>query len=304
MKGTPQVKSGAEGNLLPQGAHAPINRSGGCPLISLEDVTYIYPRAQAPAVERLSLHIAPGERLAVIGPSGSGKSTLGRLVAGLLEPTSGRILVRGDSPFSSRDLGKKAVAIVFQNPETQLIASTVEEDVAVGPENLGLPSDEIRRRVDEALEALGIAHLAKRPVSTLSGGEKQRVAVAGALALHPSCLVLDEAGAMLHPAARKALEEAITRAVASRGIAVVQITHDLQEAARAGRVVLLHRGRLVASGPPGVVLTDETLLSGCGLEPPEEVRLALALRRRGIPLPEIPLDVAALARAAAEAIAP
>ena len=273
-------------------------------MIVLEDVTYYYPRAQAPAVDRLSLEIAPGERLAVIGPSGSGKSTLGRLIAGLLQPSSGRITVRDDTPSSSRDAGRKAVAIVFQNPETQLIASTVEEDVALGPENLGLPSDEIRRRVDAALEALGIAHLAKRPVSALSGGEKQRVAVAGALALHPSCLVLDEAGALLHPAAKRTLEEALSRAVGSLGIAVVQITHDLAEAARAERVILLHRGRIVASGPPGEILTDDSLLTGCGLEPPEEVRLALALRRRGVPLPRIPLDVAALARAAAEAVAP
>lgn len=273
-------------------------------MIALEDVTYFYPRATIPAVDRLSLEITPGERLAVIGPSGSGKSTLGRLIAGLLQPTSGRIALRGDSPSTREGPRKKAVAIVFQNPETQLIASTVEEDVALGPENLGLPSEEIRRRVDAALEALGIAHLAKRQLSTLSGGEKQRVAVAGALALHPSCLVLDEAGSMLHPAARRELEEALAQAVASLGIAVVQITHDLAEAARAGRVLLIYRGRLLASGPPGEILTDEALLARCGLEPQEEVRLALALRRKGILLPKLPLDVAGLARAVAEAIAP
>ena len=274
-------------------------------MITVEDVTYLYPGSEVPAISQVSLAIAPSERLAVIGSSGSGKSTLGRLIAGLIQPTAGRIVRQRPSvPAQGLDGTSSArdVAIVFQNPETQLIAATVEEDVALGPENLGLPSHEIRRRVQSALEALDLVHLAKRPIGALSGGEKQRVAIAGALAMEPACLVLDEASAMLHPWAKKQLEEALGRIVA-RSVAVVQITHDMDEAARADRVVLLHRGRLIAAGRPSEILTDEALLAACGLSPPEAVQLGLALRRRGFHLPQIPLDVALLADAVAKAVA-
>ncbi|MFS8654616.1 MAG: ATP-binding cassette domain-containing protein [Limnochordia bacterium] len=261
-------------------------------LITLEDVTYLYPGADTPALSGVSLTVSPGERLAIIGASGSGKSTLAKLMAGLLQPTSGRVVrEHGDA------------AIVFQNPETQLIAATVEEDVAIGPENLGLPSDEIRRRVENALATLGISHLAKRPVSALSGGEKQRVAVAGALAMEPKCLILDEATAMLHPQAKRQLEEALLR-ISARSVAIVQITHDMDEAARADRVALVHRGRLAACGPPDEILSEAELISAAGLEPPAAVQLALALRRRGLPLPDVPLDVHSLADAVLKAVVP
>jgi len=269
-------------------------------LIVLENVTYIYPHSDTPAVCQVSLEIAPCERVAVIGPSGSGKSTLGRLIAGLLRPVTGRITWNGAEPGAGAR--GREVAIVFQNPETQLVAATVEEDVALGPENLGLPSDEIRRRVQSALEALDIVHLAKRPVAALSGGEKQRVAIAGALAMAPACLVLDEASTMLHPLAKRQLEEALSRIRGS--VAIVQITHDMDEAARADRVVLLHRGRLIASGPPEEILTDDTLLEESGLVPPEPVQLAASLRSRGFDFAKIPLDASLLADAVAKAVAP
>lgn len=273
-------------------------RAGNCSsVISLEKVTYTYPGAPAPALIEVSLKISPGERLAVIGSSGSGKSTLARLIAGLIEPESGRIARAGPRP------GAKDVAIVFQNPETQLIAETVEEDVAIGPENLGLPSEEIRRRVESALEILDIAHLAKRSVASLSGGEKQRVAVAGALALQPSCLVLDEASAMLHPSAKRQLEAVVAR-LQARSIAVVQITHDMNEAARADRLLLLHQGRVVCAGSPAEILTEASLLARCGLEPPEPVQIALALRRHGLHLARIPLDLPSLADAVAKELTP
>lgn len=282
-------------------------------MIVVEHVSFTYPGSVSPAISNLSLTIAPGERLAVIGSSGSGKSTLGHLLAGLLRPTRGRIVYAAGKPAAADAAGDNGavdnaaadrydVAIAFQNPETQLIGATVEEDVALGPENLGLASGEIRRRVDAALALLGIEHLAKRPIESLSGGEKQRVAIAGALAMQPRCLVLDEASAMLHPEAKRLLEEAVTR-IRHEGVSVVQITHDMEEAARADRVVVLHRGELLAAGTPAAILRDEALLDRCGLAPPESVQLALALRRHGLALPEGLLDVSALADAVAKAVA-
>lgn len=277
-------------------------------MITLDDVSFRYPGAESPAVSRISLTIESGERLAVVGSSGSGKSTLGLLLAGLLQPTQGGIVEHTstramrlkDDRFDART-ASKSVAIVFQNPESQLVSATVEEDVALGPENLGLASDEIRRRVDWALATLGIEHLARRPIESLSGGEKQRVAVAGALAMQPGCLVLDEASSMLHPEAKRQLEEALVR-IQQDGVAVVQITHDMEEAARADRVALLHRGELIAVGQPASVLSDEPLLSRSGLEPPESLQLALGLRRAGVDLPGDILDIPSLADAIAKAV--
>lgn len=270
-------------------------------MIIVDQVSFTYPASPTPAISRLSLAVKAGERLAVIGSSGSGKSTLGHLLAGLLRPTEGSIVHTGGDAAAG-DPPSNGVAIVFQNPETQLIGATVEEDVALGPENLGLASAEIRRRVDAALATLGIEHLAQRPVESLSGGEKQRVAIAGALAMQPCCLVLDEASAMLHPEAKGLLEEAVAK-IQRDGVAIVQITHDMEEAARADRVALLHRGRLLADGSPAAVLGDEALLARCGLAPPETMRLARALRLRGVDLPEDVLDVSELADAIVKAVA-
>lgn len=275
-------------------------------MITLEDVSFQYPGAKTPAISHISLTIAKGERVSIVGSSGSGKSTLGRLLAGLLRPTSGRIIY--SEPFARRggsengEPSGRRVAIVFQNPETQLVGATVEEDVALGPENFGLPSREIRRRVDWALAIMGIAHLARRPIENLSGGEKQRVAVAGALAMLPRCLVLDEASAMLHPQAKRELEAAIARVLAD-GVAVVQITHDMDEAARADRVVLLEQGEIVAQGPPATVLSDLALLARTGLEPPEPLQLAVELCERGVELAGTFFDVSQLADAICKAVA-
>ena len=271
-------------------------------------MSFRYPGAESPAVSRISLTIESGERLAVVGSSGSGKSTLGLLLAGLLQPTQGGIVEHTstramrlkDDRFDART-ASKSVAIVFQYPESQLVSATVEEDVALGPENLGLASDEIRRRVDWALATLGIEHLARRPIESLSGGEKQRVAVAGALAMQPGCLVLDEASSMLHPEAKRQLEEALVR-IQQDGVAVVQITHDMEEAdtGRSGRPA--PPGRAHRRRPARLVLSDEPLLSRSGLEPPESLELALGLRRGGVDLPGDILDIPSLADAIAKAV--
>lgn len=255
--------------------------SGSPPVVQAAELRYTYPGSAAPAVDGVSLSLAAGERLALIGPSGSGKSTLGCLVAGLLKPDSGSIEIPGGAVRGTALEGRRPAAMVFQNPETQLIGSTVEEDVAFGPENLVLPTEVIRRRVDEALAAAGAEHLSVRAIDALSGGEKQRVAVAGALAMAPICLVLDEASSMLHPAARCELEELIG---SLEDVAVLQITHDLDEAARADRVALMRAGRLVAVGPPERVLGDERLLAESGLQASDTVRLVRALQKRSVPV--------------------
>lgn len=265
--------------------------SGSSPLISAENLTFAYAPSAVPAVRAATFTVAPGERVAVIGASAAGKSTLGHLIAGLLPPTEGRVHF---TRAKGTDAGRLNAAVVFQNPENQLVAATVEEDVAFGPENLGLDSGEIERRVHEALSALGIEHLRYRAVDALSGGEKQRVALSGALAMDPVCLVLDEATSMLHHRAKRQFEDAILAAQRTRGIAVLQITHDMTEAARADRVLVMHEGHVMRIAPPQEIFGDEPLLAGCGLLPPEVVLLHRALQRRGLGAPGFPLTESAL----------
>ncbi|ADU52344.1 ABC transporter related protein [Thermaerobacter marianensis DSM 12885] len=259
--------------------------------IQVRQASFVYHPGQPDAVEALrgiDLEVRRGEFLAVVGANGSGKSTLARLLNGLLLPTRGEVRVAGlsTSDPAARWEIRRLVGMVFQNPDNQLVAPTVEEDVAFGPENLGLPREEIARRVRAALEAVDLWDRRADPPHRLSGGQKQRVALAGMLAMEPACLVLDEATAMLDPAGRADVLAAVTRLHRERGMTVILITHFLEEAARAGRVVVMDRGRVVAVGPPQEVFARAGWLEAVGLVPPPMGRLAARLRRRGWNLPE------------------
>lgn len=251
-----------------------------------------------PVLDGVDLIVAPGEFVAVLGMNGSGKSTLARHLNGLLVAQQGSVMVDGldaADPEQVWDVRVK-VGMVFQNPDNQIVATTVEEDVAFGPENLALPQAEIAARVEEALAAVGLSDLRKREPHTLSGGQKQRLAIAGALALQPACLVLDEATAMLDPVGRQEVAQVVER-LHRRGMAVVWITHFMDEAARAQRVVVLHGGRVVRNGTPREVLTDADTLRGMGLDLPPAVAAADSLRRAGLAVPGGILTLEELAEA-------
>ncbi|EKP94877.1 energy-coupling factor transporter ATPase [Thermaerobacter subterraneus] len=262
----------------------------GEPLIEVRKASYVYHPGQPDAVEALrgiDLEVRRGEFLAVVGANGSGKSTLARLLNGLILPTRGEVRVAGHStadPEARWEI-RRLVGLVFQNPDNQLVAPTVEEDVAFGPENLGLPREEIRRRVRAALEAVGLWERRADPPHRLSGGQKQRVALAGMLAMEPACLVLDEATAMLDPAGRAEVLDTVGRLHRENGISVVLITHFLEEAAKARRVAVMDRGRIVATGAPRELFGRPAWLERLGLVPPPMGQLAARLRRRGWCLP-------------------
>jgi len=256
-------------------------------VISFFDVCFSYHAAgkPLPALRSVSLEIAPGETVAVLGANGSGKSTLARLTNGLLLPDSGTVTVDGfDTADGSltREI-RERVAIVLQHPDDQIVATTVEDDVAFGPENLGRPRDEIRRRVDEALAAVGLVGLERREPHLLSGGQKQRLAIAGALAMQPEYLVLDEPTSMLDPEGRRDVAAVIER-LGRSGRGILLVTHDLAEAARADRVVVLDHGVIVFSGPADVLAEQTELLGECGLEIPPFALLTAHLRKLGMPL--------------------
>lgn len=234
-----------------------------------------------PALCGIDLEIADGEYIAIVGANGSGKSTLARHINGLLVPTAGDVWVQG---LNTRDptqirIIRHTVAMVFQNPDNQIISTVVEEDTAFGPESLGLPREELHARVDWALEVVGLSEVRRRPPRNLSGGQKQRLALAGALAMRPACLVLDEATAMLDAAGRRAVHAIVAR-LHQQGMAVVTITQNMAEAALAERVVVLAAGQVAHQGPPRVILTDEKLLRELGLDLPPIAELASQLHAR------------------------
>lgn len=225
--------------------------SKGEVVLSLREVAFAYPGASAQTLEKIDLDIYRGERVALLGKNGSGKSTIAKIINALLLPTQGACLVCGIDTKDDkvRHLVHQKSAIVFQNPDDQIVASTVEEDTAFGPENLQLPTEEIERRVDCALEAVGLLHLRRAGSYTLSGGQKQRLALAGALALEPEILVLDEATSMLDPQARAEFAKRLDLLRAS-GMTLIQITHLMDEAAAADRVVIIDKGEVAWMGTP------------------------------------------------------
>lgn len=265
------------------------------PLITCDGVEFAYAAQRGDDLRVLrgvSLAVYPGEHLAIIGPNGSGKSTLARHLNALLRPTAGAVHVAGmdtRDPAHTRAI-RRTVGMVFQHPESQMVATIVEEDTAFGPENLGVPHAELHRRVREALEIVGMWEARDRPPHLLSSGQKQRVAIAGVLAMQPACVVLDEATSMLDPRGRGEVAQ-IVDALRRRGTAIVSITHLMGEAAAADRVVVLHQGAVILGGAPRDVFADPDLLLEIGLDVPVVTFLANRLRTR---IPTFPRGVLAV----------
>lgn len=252
--------------------------------ISFDNVSFAYDGANR-ALDGVSLVVPEGEFLCIIGGNGSGKSTLAKLVNALLTPDEGKVLVLGrdtSDPANTFFIRGNA-GMVFQNPDDQIIASIVENDVAFGPENLGIPNPELRGRVTHALQLAGLPGFERRETASLSGGQKQRVALAGVLAMQPRILVLDEAGAMLDPRGRAGLLR-ICQELHDDGLTIVLITHFMEEAALADRIVVLDGGRVALAGTPDEVLAQPELLERLSLEAPFAVRLSRALQERGVPV--------------------
>ena len=259
------------------------------PFIEVRGLEHIYPLEggrQVAALRGVELTIERGEFVALIGPNGSGKSTLARHFNGLLLPTAGQVWVDGLLTSDPRHLWevRRRVGMVFQNPDNQLVASTVEEDVAFGPENLALPPDEIRRRVDEMLNIVGLQDYCTHPPQMLSGGQKQLVAIAGALAAQPACIVFDEPTSMLDPPGRRQVLQAIRRLNAEERLTVVLITQSMDEAATARRVLVMYAGRIVMDGSPEEIFEQGEQLRALGLDLPPVVEIAHRLRDQGIEL--------------------
>ena len=263
------------------------------PIIQARDLTFRYTTAEgvAPTVlDHVDLDIEAGTFVAILGHNGSGKSTFAKHLNAILLPTAGKVYVDGmDTTDEDKLLDiRRTVGMVFQNPDNQIVASVVEEDVAFAPENLGVPSAEIRRRVDEALEAVGMTEYARHAPHLLSGGQKQRVAIAGVLAMRPRCIVLDEPTAMLDPVGRREVLDTVYRLQRELGMTVVLITHHMDEAARAQRLVVMDNGHVVMDGPPAQVFQNVVGLRRLGLEVPDSVSLLYELRQAGL---DVPLDV-------------
>ena len=263
------------------------------PILQARDLTFRYTTAEgvAPTVlDHVNLDIEAGSFVAILGHNGSGKSTFAKHLNAILLPTSGKVYVDGmDTTDEDKLLDiRRTIGMVFQNPDNQIVASVVEEDVAFAPENLGVPSAEIRRRVDEALEAVGMTEYARHAPHLLSGGQKQRVAIAGVLAMRPRCIVLDEPTAMLDPVGRREVLDTVCRLQRELGMTVVLITHHMDEAARAQRLVVMDNGHVVMDGPPAQVFQNVVGLRRLGLEVPDSVSLLYELRQAGL---DVPLDV-------------
>ncbi|MDH4140325.1 MAG: energy-coupling factor transporter ATPase [Coriobacteriia bacterium] len=269
-------------------------------MIRFDGVSFSYPTPSGgiQALDDVDLTLSEGEYVVVLGENGSGKSTLVRLINGLLAPGAGEVTVDGFTTSAEADVWeiRRRVGMVFQNPDNQIVATFVEEDVAFGPENLGVPRDELRRRVTSALQAVGLEGFERREPHQLSGGQKQRLAIAGALAMEPDYLVLDEPTAMLDPQGRADVLGVLHR-LRERGRCIVHVTHDLSDAAQADRVVVMRRGRIVFDGTPEELLGNAALLAEYGLTQPAIGVLAQSLRESGVDVPATALDVARVVNA-------
>ena len=276
--------------------------------ICTQQLTCTYPaqgeQLSLPVLEDLNLSIEEGSFTAVIGPNGCGKSTLAKHFNAVLLPSGGKVWVFGLDTQDEATLlqVRQPVGMVFQNPDNQIVSNVVEEDVAFAPENLGVAPEEIRRRVDEALKAVDMYEYRQHAPHLLSGGQKQRIAIAGVLAMQPRCIVLDEPTAMLDPRGRQEVISAIHRLNREQGITVVLITHHMSEVIDADRVIVLHKGGILADGTPKQVLPQVELLRSAGLTPPETTQLLYELNQAGWDLPLDALSVEDCAQALYDAI--
>lgn len=260
-------------------------------MIKTQDLAFTYPGAEdqvnTRALRGVDVTIERGSFVVILGHNGSGKSTLAKTFNAVLLPSGGKVYVEGmDTMDESLLLEiRRRVGMVFQNPDNQIVANVVEEDVAFAPENLGVPSDEIRKRVDDALEAVGMTQFVKHAPHLLSGGQKQRIAIAGVLAMKPECIVLDEATAMLDPIGRREVLAAVEKLNREQGITVVLITHHMNEAEHADRVIVMNDGLVVMDGKPREVFTRKKELEDIGLAVPDTVSLLFSLREAGMDVP-------------------
>ncbi len=237
------------------------------------------------ALNGIDLTVSQGEFLCILGSNGSGKSTLSKHINALLIPDEGKVVVNGTDTHEEGlwYLIRSTAGMVFQNPDDQIVATLVENDVAFGPENLGLPADELRARVTEGLKSVGLQGFELRETNALSGGQKQRVAIAGVLAMHPEVLIFDEASAMIDPRGRKGLLK-VAKSLHEAGMTIIMVTHFMEEAAQADRVVVMKDGRIFEDGKPAEVLTDATKLSALNLTVPFATELSLSLQDKGLPV--------------------
>lgn len=265
-------------------------------MIQFDHVTFSYENAMKPALTDIDLKIERGEFVAIVGHNGSGKSTLAKHVNGLLLPSEGTVTVCGMQTANESDLLKirQQVGMAFQNPDNQLVTTIVEEDVAFGPENLGIQPDEIRKRVDEALAAVGMTSYAEFAVHHLSGGQKQRIAIAGILALKPQILVLDEASAMLDPSGRAELLETVGK-LHQEGMTILMVTQYMEETTGCDRIVVMNHGKIVLDDTPQEVFRHTDLLLESNLVPPEPVTIRDSLKALGYPLTDKVLTARQLA---------
>ena len=262
-------------------------------IITIENLVFHYGSGENPetrtvnAVDGVSLDFEKGSFTAILGKNGSGKSTLAKNLNGLLLPSEGVIYVNGFDTRSEEHVWdvRQSAGMVFQNPDNQLVSAIVEDDVAFGPENLGIDPAEIRRRVDKSLEAVNMGKFRKKPPHLLSGGQKQRIAIAGVVAMKPECIIFDEPTAMLDPKGRQEIMEIIAE-LHAEGITVILITHFMEEAAEAERVVVMHDGKVLLDGTPAEVFSQRQLLQSVNLDIPLAVEIAARLREKGIDVPK------------------
>ncbi len=274
--------------------------------LRMEDVSYQYEPDARPAVSHVTLEVERGSFVAVLGHNGSGKSTLAKLMNALFLPTEGRVLVCGMDTLTEERVWniRRHAGMVFQNPDNQIVANVVREDVAFGLENLGVPQDEMVRRVEAALSAVRMSEFAETAPHMLSGGQKQRVAIAGALAMEPELIIMDEATAMLDPSGRAEVLATVRKLNREKGMTVVWITHFMEEAAVADRLVVMNDGSVAMEGTPRQVFSRVEEIKALGLDVPPMAELAQTLRERGMPLPEGILTVSDMVKELKDVLCP